>query len=124
MAKKATTLRNAEKISITMTPDMLRAIRESVEAGEYASTSEALRDAVRVWQRQRIEDAERLTAARTRVRRSLDDPRPSVPLDEAFDRIEKLHAATLKVRRDTSAKGRPPRGGADLATPPNRVKDK
>jgi antitoxin ParD1/3/4 len=102
-SKKATALRNAEKISITMTPDMLRAIRESVEAGEYASTSEALRDAVRVWQRQRTEDAERLTAIRTRVRRSLDDPRPSIPLDEAFDRIEKLHADTVKVRGDASA---------------------
>src|ERR1700720_1570720 len=103
MAKKATTLRNAEKISITMTPDMLRAIRESVEAGEYASTSEALRDAVRVWQRQRMEDAERLTAIRTRVRRSLDDPRPSIPLDDAFDRIEKLHTDTVKARGDASA---------------------
>src|SRR6266851_5468880 len=99
---KGTTLQNAEKISITMPPDMLRAIRESVEAGEYASTSEALRDAVRVWQRQRMEDAERLTAIRTRVRRSLDDPRPSIPLDEAFDRIEKLHADAMKVRGDAS----------------------
>ena len=94
---------SAEKISITMTPDMLRAIRESVEAGEYASTSEALRDAVRVWQRQRIEDAERLTAIRTRVRRSLDDPRPSVPLDEAFGRIERLHRGAVKARKDASA---------------------
>jgi antitoxin ParD1/3/4 len=51
-------MQNAEKISITMTPDMLRVVRESVEAGEYASTSEALRDAVRVWQRQRLEDAD------------------------------------------------------------------
>ena len=99
MAGKGATVQNAEKISITMTPEMLRAIRESVEAGEYASTSEALRDAVRVWQRQRSEDAERLAAIRTRVRRSLDDPRPSVPLDEAFDRIEKLHADTVKGRR-------------------------
>ena len=100
MAGKGATVQNAEKISITMTPEMLRAIRESVEAGEYASTSEALRDAVRVWQRQRSEDAERLAAIRTRVRRSLDDPRPSVPLDEAFDRIEKLHADTVKARGD------------------------
>jgi antitoxin ParD1/3/4 len=100
---KDTTVQNAEKISITMTPDMLRAIRESVEAGEYASTSEALRDAVRVWQRQRLEDAERLTAIRTRVRRSLDDPRASIPLDEAFDRIEKLHNDTVKARKDASA---------------------
>ena len=54
----------AEKISVTMTSDMLRAIRESVESGEYASTSEAMRDAVREWQRQRLEDAERLAAIR------------------------------------------------------------
>ncbi len=44
-------MQNAEKISVTMTPDMLRILRESVAAGEYASTSEALRDAVRLWQR-------------------------------------------------------------------------
>lgn len=71
-------MQSAEKVSITMTPDMLRVVRESVEAGEYASTSEALRDAVRVWQRQRIEDAERLEAIRARVKRSVEDPRPDV----------------------------------------------
>jgi antitoxin ParD1/3/4 len=96
-------LQNAQKVSITLTSDMLRTIRESVEAGEYASTSEALRDAVRAWQRQRSEDAERLTAIRARVRRSLEDPRPSVPLEEAFDRIERLHAETVKERGDASS---------------------
>jgi antitoxin ParD1/3/4 len=35
----------AEKISITMTSEQLRAVRESVASGEYASTTEALRDA-------------------------------------------------------------------------------
>jgi len=86
-------MQNAEKISVTITPDMLRLLRESVAAGEYASTSEALRDAVRVWQRQRIEDAQRLEGIRARIRRSLDDPRPSLSeeevdahLKEVFDR--------------------------------------
>jgi antitoxin ParD1/3/4 len=65
-------MQNAEKISFTITTDTLRAVRDSVEAGEYASTSEALRDAVRVWLRQRVEDAERPNAVRARVRRSLD----------------------------------------------------
>ncbi len=37
----------AEKISITMTPEMMRVARASVEAGGYASTSEVLRDASR-----------------------------------------------------------------------------
>jgi antitoxin ParD1/3/4 len=92
-------MQNAEKISITMTPDMLRAVRESVEAGEYASTSEAMRDAVRVWQRQRIEDAERLDAIRARVRRSLDDPRPDLDEDEVEARLAKLHADTVKAHR-------------------------
>jgi len=75
-------MQTAEKISVTMTPEMLRAVRESVAAGEYASTSEALRDAVRLWQRDRLEHAERLAAIRARVRRSLDDPRPDLTSEE------------------------------------------
>jgi antitoxin ParD1/3/4 len=89
------TVQSAQKISITLTPDMLRAIRESVDSGEYASTSEAMRDAVRVRQRQRLEQAGRLAAMRARVRRSLNDPRPDVPLEEAFERIERLHAKSV-----------------------------
>jgi len=96
-------MQSAEKISITMTPDMLRAIRESVEAGEYASTSEAMRDAVRVWQRQRQEYAERLVAIRARIRRSIDDPRPSLDEDEVEARLAKLHADTVKAHGDASA---------------------
>jgi antitoxin ParD1/3/4 len=76
-------MQSAEKISITMTPEMMRVIRESVDAGEYTSVSEVFRDAVRAWQRERDEHAERLNAIRARVRRSLDDPRPSLSADEA-----------------------------------------
>jgi antitoxin ParD1/3/4 len=95
-------MQQAEKISITMTPDMLRAVRESVEAGEYASTSEALRDAVRVWQRQRLEDTERLAAIRARVQRSLDDPRPSLTEEEVEARLAKLHEEIVKAHGDAS----------------------
>jgi antitoxin ParD1/3/4 len=58
----------AEKISITMTPEMLNDIRASVESGEFASTSEAMRDAVRIWQRERLERTERLESIRVRIR--------------------------------------------------------
>lgn len=83
-------MQNAEKISVTITTDMLNAIRASVDAGEYASTSEALRDAVRLWQRQRVEDAERLEAIRARVRRSIEDPRPSLSETEVDTRLDRL----------------------------------
>jgi antitoxin ParD1/3/4 len=83
-------MHSAEKISITLPPDMLRLIREAVAAGEYASTSEALRDAVRAWQRQRLEDAERLATLRARVAASLADPARSLPEAEVEARLAAL----------------------------------
>lgn len=44
-----------EKISIALTSDMLSDIRAAVACGDYASTSEALRDAVREWRENRRE---------------------------------------------------------------------
>lgn len=84
----------AEKISVTMTPEMLREIRASVAAGEYASTSEALRDAVRLWQRSREEQAERIAAIKARVRRSIEDPRPSLSVEEMRGQLAELGKAT------------------------------
>lgn len=83
---------SSETISITMPPEQLRAVRESVEAGEYASTSDLLSDAVRLWQRRRRDDAERLNVIRARIRRSLDDPRPALSLEEVDAHLEALFA--------------------------------
>lgn len=82
-----------ETINVTMTAEQLRAVRESVEAGEYASTSEVLRDAVRLWQRQRREDAERLNVIRARIRRSLDDPRPDLTGEQVQAALDAEFAA-------------------------------
>ena len=80
------------KITVTMSADMSAALRASVEDGEYASTSEALRDAIRVWRRQRAEDADRLAVVRARIRRSLDDPRPNMTLGEVDAALDALFA--------------------------------
>lgn len=40
---------HVEKISVAVTPAMAAAMRDVVEAGEYASTSEVVRDALREW---------------------------------------------------------------------------
>ena len=80
----------AEKISVTLTTEMLRLIHESVDAGEFASVSEVLRDAMRAWQRERYERAERLEAIKARIRRSLDDPRPDVTMEELDIELDKL----------------------------------
>lgn len=90
-------MQTAEKISITMTPEMLRLIRDTVNAGEYASTSEVVRDAMRIWQRERQEHTERLNAIRTRVRRSFEDQRPDLSEQDADAALE---AALAKIDED------------------------
>ena len=93
-------MQTAEKISITMTPEMMAEVRASVESGEYATTSEVMRDAVRIWQRLRAERAERLASLRMRALRAVDDPRPSLTAQEVKDRLSALHAATVKAHRN------------------------
>ncbi|TCR65415.1 ribbon-helix-helix protein, CopG family [Bosea sp. BK604] len=93
----------AEKISITMTPDMIRELRASVESGEYASTSEALRDAVRLWRRERTEHAERLAAIRARIARSVSDERPSLSLADARKRLSDHHERILTAHDDEAS---------------------
>jgi antitoxin ParD1/3/4 len=89
-------MQSAEKVSITMTPEMMQVIRASVASGEYASTSEAMRDAVRIWQREREEHSERLEAIRARVHRSVDDTRPSLAAGDIEQRLATLHEQTVK----------------------------
>jgi antitoxin ParD1/3/4 len=83
-------MEHTEKISVTIRAEFLQVIRDSVAAGEYSSTSEAVQDAIRVWQRQRSEDAERLNGVRDRIRRSLEDPRPDMSIDEVDAHLDAL----------------------------------
>jgi antitoxin ParD1/3/4 len=50
---------NVEKISVAITPEMAAMMREVVGSGEYASSSEVIREALREWkfrrgQRERV----------------------------------------------------------------------
>lgn len=44
-----TVSRNAEKLSITLPPEMAQLIREKVSSGAYGSNSEVIRAALRGW---------------------------------------------------------------------------
>ncbi|MBZ9997891.1 type II toxin-antitoxin system ParD family antitoxin [Mesorhizobium sp. BH1-1-4] len=82
-------MESAEKLSITVTPAMARMIREKVEDGSFGSASEVIRAALRAFQREEEEHAERMAAIRARVKASIEDTRPGVPLDEAIERVRK-----------------------------------
>jgi antitoxin ParD1/3/4 len=44
---------SVEKMTIALTPEMAGFVRDAVDAGDYASTSEAIRAAVREWKERR-----------------------------------------------------------------------
>ncbi|YAF99523.1 MAG: type II toxin-antitoxin system ParD family antitoxin (plasmid) [Nodularia sp. CChRGM 3473] len=43
-----------EKISVALTPEMATLVRDAVESGEYASSSEVIREALREWKQKRL----------------------------------------------------------------------
>jgi antitoxin ParD1/3/4 len=42
-----------ERLSVALPAPMAKSVREAVENGEYASTSEVIRDALRLWESRR-----------------------------------------------------------------------
>ena len=42
-------MQNVEKMSVALTPEMAAAVRDAVASGEYASASEVVREALRLW---------------------------------------------------------------------------
>lgn len=61
-----------EKITIALTPEMAGFVRRAVASGEYASTSEAIREAVREWQERRDFLGYTVEDLRTRAREGLE----------------------------------------------------
>jgi antitoxin ParD1/3/4 len=89
----------AEKISITLTPEMNRLIKRRVDAGDFASSSELIREALRVWRQREDEQRERIAAIKQRIRRSIDDPRPSLTLAEAKAELARRRRARDNARK-------------------------
>ncbi len=85
----------AERITITLPPEMLSSIKQKVKSGSYGSTSELIREAMRLWQKKEEEHDARLDLIRTRLEKSKTSGKP-VPIEEAFSKIEELHKRKMK----------------------------
>jgi antitoxin ParD1/3/4 len=89
----------AERITITLPPDMLSTIKTKVLSGAYGSTSEVIREAMRVWEKQEEEREMRLSLIRNRLATAIQSGTP-VPIDEAFKTIERLHRRRMQTQSD------------------------
>ena len=79
-----------ERITITMPEKMAAKMRAAVESGEYATTSEIIREAVRDW----TDLQDQKEAAVAKVRAVLDNARkePVYPAEQVFAELRQLVA--------------------------------
>ena len=82
---------SAERMTITMPSDMAETLRQTVAGGEYASTSEVVREALRDWTRNRDTERRELETLRDAIKAGLDSG-PGISADEVFAELRARYA--------------------------------
>lgn len=75
-----------ETVSVALTPEMATLLREAMEAGDYDSPGEVLRDALDDWKRRHEERARAVEELRRLCEEGLASG-PGRDMDEVFDEI-------------------------------------
>jgi antitoxin ParD1/3/4 len=81
-----------ERMTITMPSELAEVLRQTVAGGEYASTSEVVREALRDWTRARDAERRDLEVLRAAIRAGLDSG-PGIPAEEVFAELRARYAA-------------------------------
>ena len=76
-----------ERLTITLPSDMAAAIKGAVNGGDYASTSEVVREAVRDWKMKRALQLQELAALKADIDKGLADVAEGRVQDFDADRI-------------------------------------
>ncbi len=79
-----------ERLTVTMPVDMAAVVKAAVERGDYASTSEVVREALRDWKTKRAIQLQELTALKSDIDQGL--------ADVAAGRVKKLDANQIIAR--------------------------
>jgi antitoxin ParD1/3/4 len=74
-----------------------------IARGRYQNVSEVVRAALRLLEDHEMSLQERRAALSAKINAAWDDPSPSRPADEVFDRLEALHAEQMAARSDGRA---------------------
>lgn len=82
-----------EKISVALPRQMVAEVKGAVETGEYASSSEVIRDALRDWALKRNLQKQGVEQLRQLWQEARQDTRPGVPADDVLDRLERKYQA-------------------------------
>ncbi len=72
---------------ITVSEETARLIREKLDSGSFDSAADVVGAAMEALGREEESQAAGLAEIRARIKASVDDPRPRVPMEAAFDRV-------------------------------------
>lgn len=92
----ARTMGKVEKISVALTPELASTVREAVASGDYASTSEVMRDALRGWREVRAEREQATATLRSLIQEGL---RSGEAADLNMEEIKRSGREALAARR-------------------------
>lgn len=86
-----------ERMTIALPVEMATDIREAVESGDYASSSEVLRDAIRDWRHKRQLQRQEVAHIISGVQQGIADLKAGriKPAEEVLTRLEKKYKAML-----------------------------
>ena len=91
-----------EKISIALPPQMVAQLHQAVEAGEYASASEVVRDALLDWTQKRKLQDEGVGELRRLWQEARADKPPGLEPDRVFDALESKYQALVEAQGKVS----------------------
>ena len=88
---------NVEKISIALPAEMVAVVRQAVETGEYASSSEVVRDALRDWTQERsVRQQQGINELRRVWHQAVEDKSPGVSVKQVLNRLERKYRGLAK----------------------------
>lgn len=80
-----------ERVTVSVSAEMAAILRQTVEGGEYASTSEIVRDALRDWTRARDTERRDLETLREAIRVGLESG-PGIPAEQIYAELREMIA--------------------------------
>ena len=86
-----------EKISVALPSEMVVQLRHAVDRGEYASSSEIVREALRDWSSKRKLQQQGIKELRKLWQQALDSGNSGVPVEDVFTPLEKKYKALAKT---------------------------
>jgi antitoxin ParD1/3/4 len=90
-----------ERMTITMPSDMAAVVKEAVAVGDYASTSEVIREAVRDWKTKRALRLQELSALQADIDKGLADVAAGRVVDFDAQRIIERGRKLLAARSNS-----------------------